>query len=49
MFQGPDEEKARESRSGGSDIQMAFPHQVDPPDILNVNCNSLMFDLFVQK
>ena len=28
MFQGPDEEEARESCSGGSDIQMAFPHQV---------------------
>ena len=29
MFQGPDEEEARESCSCGSDIQMAFPHQVD--------------------
>ena len=40
MFQGPDEEEERESCSGGSDIQMAFPHQVDQ---IYANCNSRVF------
>ena len=38
MFQGPDEEEARESCSCGSDIQMAFPHQVD--QICKLYCNT---------
>ena len=33
MFQGPDEKEAWESCSCGSDIQMAFPHQVDQRNV----------------
>ena len=41
MFQGPDEEEARESCSCGSDIQMAFPHQVDH-HICKLHCNRIV-------
>ena len=49
MLQGPDEEEARESCSGGSDIQMAFPHQVDQ---IYANCNRrvlFQFRFFCKK